>query len=139
MKWTNWVGLAACVVLAVSTLLHWAWYPDIQKYFTGFFTEKNYYGRPGLLLNVVALSGIFSYTLQKTWLNRLNLILSGIGMAYAIKSYLLFTSSYDGFLPVPQPGIYLMMVASLLNILMAGINLGKVKVAPNEVKQNPSA
>jgi hypothetical protein len=139
MKWTNWVGLAACVLLAVSTLLHWAWYPDILKYFTGFFTEKNYYGRPGLLLNVIAFAGMLSYTLQKVWLNRLNLILAGIGMAYAIKSYLLFTSSYDGFLPVPQPGIYLMMVASLLNIVMASINLGKVKVESIPEKQNPSA
>ncbi|MCU0395291.1 MAG: hypothetical protein MUF29_05255 [Chitinophagaceae bacterium] len=121
----SWLGLLACAAMIVSTFMRWTWYPDIQKYFTGFFTEDNYYGRPGIFLCTMAAIGLLAYLFQKVWLFRLNLVAAALGMAYAIKSFLLFTSSYDGYVPEKQPGIYIMLVASLLNVAIAMVSLNK--------------
>ena len=46
MKWQRITGIVSCVLLLVSCFMHWAWYPDIQEYFTGFYldlkTDGNY-------------------------------------------------------------------------------------------------
>lgn len=118
-NWKNWLGLAASLALIASCFMHWTWYPDIQKYFTGFFTEKNYYGKPAYFLIAMSLIGIATHLFMKIWLFRINLVASGLAMAFAIRTFLLFTSSYDGYLPEKQPGIYIMLLASILNLILA--------------------
>jgi hypothetical protein len=125
MNIRKWIGLGTCVLLAASTFMDWAWYPDIQKYFTGFFTEKNYYGKPGIFLCLVAGIGMASYLLNKVWLYRVNLVAAALGMAYAIKSFLLFTSAYDGYLPIKQIGIYLMLVSSIAHVVFSMSSMNK--------------
>jgi uncharacterized membrane protein YfhO len=125
MNSRKWIGIGACVLLAASTFMHWAWYPDIQKYFTGFFSEKNYYGKPGIFLCLVAVIGIAGYLLNKVWLYRINLVAAALGMAYAIKSFLLFTSSYDGYEPQKQPGIYVMLVCSIVHVVFSMSSMNK--------------
>ncbi len=121
----NWIGLAVSVTLIVSCFLNWTWYPDIQKYFTGFFTEKNYYGKPAYFLISMAAIGVAAHAFRKVWLYRVNLAASGLAMAFAIRTFLLFTSSYDGYLPEKQLGIYVMLIASILNIVTAMTSMDK--------------
>lgn len=127
------MGLVACVALIGASFMHWTFYPDIQKYFTGFFSEKNYYGRPGIYLTACAAIGILSYLLHKAWIARFNLVMAGLCMGYAIKSFLLYVSSYDGYVPVRQPGIYIMLIAALVNMVVAMITMDSPKMeAPSE-------
>lgn len=125
MNVRKWTGFVVCVLLAASTYMPWAWYPDIQKFFTGFFSEKNYYGKPGIFLCIVAGIGVLSYLLDKVWLYRVNLVAAALGMAYGIKSFLLFTSSYDGYVPQREAGIYIMLVASIVNVVFAMSSMNK--------------
>lgn len=124
MNWKRIVGLAACLALFASCFMHWAWYPDLQKYFTGFFSEKNHYGRPGVLFSVVAAWGVVCYLAGKKWMFPFNLVLAAVGMAYALKSYFLFTGAYDGYVPAAQPGIYIMLLASVVHLILAMLHLG---------------
>jgi hypothetical protein len=118
------VGFAASVAVIVSCFFHWTWYPDLQKYFTGFFTENNYLGKPGILLTTVyTLSGL-SYLVNKVWSLRLNLALAAIGMAYGVAKFLQFTAGYDGFVPEKQPAIFVMLVGGLLNLVAAIVVMG---------------
>lgn len=115
--------------------MNWTWYPDLKKYFTGYFTEKNYYGRPGIFLTIIAVTGIISYLFHRVWLSRVNLIMAGLGMGYAIKSYLLFISSYDGYIPEKQPGIFIMLISSLVNMVAAMVSMeptGKPEKSPED-------
>ena len=123
--WRNWLGLAASLTLIASCFMHWTWYPDIEKFFTGFFTEKNYYGKPAYFLISMALIGLAAHALRKIWLYRLNLVASGLAMAFAIRTFLLFTSSYDGYLPEKQPGIYIMLLASILNLIIGMMSMNE--------------
>lgn len=127
MKWQRITGILACVILIVSCFMHWAWYPDIQEYFTGFYSKANYYGRPGILLSSVGVLGIIFYSISKAWADRVNLVTSAIGMAYAITSFLRFISSYDGFVPEKKLGILLMLVTAILHLLMAVLLLSMTK------------
>jgi hypothetical protein len=132
MNSRKWTGIIACVLLAASTFMHWAWYPDIQKYFTGFFSEKNYYGKPGIFLCIVAGIGLLSYLLDKVWLHRVNLVAAALGMAYGIKSFLLFTSSYDGYVPQREAGIYIMLAASIVNVVFAMSSMNKATASKQQ-------
>lgn len=127
MSFSQKVGLVSCVFIIISLFLNWAWYPDIQKYFTAFFTEGNHYGKPGSWLSLVSILGIIFYFVNKPWSQRLNLILSGLTLAYAIRTFLLFTSGYDGYVPDAQPGIYFMLSGSIGHLIGAGSALAVVK------------
>ncbi|WP_416438291.1 hypothetical protein [Phnomibacter sp. MR] len=125
----NWIGLAVSVTLIASCFMHWTWYPDIQKYFTGFFTEKNYYGKPAYFLVSMGSIGVLAHAYRKVWLYRVNLAASGLAMAFAIRTFLLFTSSYDGYIPEKQLGIYVMLFAAILNIVTAMTSMDKKPTA----------
>ena len=121
MKIRKRLGIGACVLLIVSCFLSWTWYPDIEKYFSGFFSEGNYYGKPGKLLCFFAITGIACYFIEKEWTKRLNLIFGGLCVGYALTTFLRFSASYDGFVPEKQFGIYLMLFSATLHILMAAL------------------
>lgn len=127
------------MLLIVSCFFNWTWYPDLQKFFTGFFTEKNYYGRPGILLSILAGLGILLYNIRKDWANRLNLIFAGIAIAYAGTSFLRYTSSYDGFVPEKQAGIYLMISMAFLHLVTTVLinSVTRVSVERNNREQSP--
>lgn len=119
MKKQRIAGIIACILIIVSCLMHWAWYPDIKEFFTGFYSKQNYYGRPGVLLSFFAVTGMLFYLLKKAWSDRLNLIFSALCTAYAITSFLRFSSSYDGFMPEKQTGIYVMLLAAIVHMVIS--------------------
>jgi uncharacterized membrane protein YfhO len=128
MKWQRVTGIVFCLLLIASCFMHWAWYPDIQEYFTGFYSKHNYYGRPGILLTIIAAFGAIFYYADKAWADRLNLIFSGIALAYAITSFLRFISGYDGFVPEKQAGIFIMIFSALGHLLISAINLSYQRI-----------
>jgi hypothetical protein len=121
------IGVVSCTLIMVSLFLNWAWYPDIEKYFTAFFSEKNYYGKPGKVLLFFAITGIIFYFLNKVWTQRLNLLFGALCMAFAIRTYLLYTSGYDGYVPEAQPGIYLMLLGCLGHLITSMTAMAVVK------------
>ncbi len=137
MTFSQKIGLVSCVLLLVSLFLNWAWYPDIEKYFSAFFTENNYYGKPGKLLAFFAVTGIACYAYSKAWTQRLNLIFGALCIAYAIKTYLLFTSAYDGYVPVAQWGLYLMLAASIGHMIAAATSMAVIK-RPVDMQPQPA-
>lgn len=126
LKVLHWLGLAACIALIVSCFLPWAHYADpsipdeAQRTFTGFFSYKNFYGKPGKLL-IILTSVIFIFMLlPKVWAKRTNLFLSALLLAYAITNYTRFGSCYNNLCPERLSGLYL-MTASAVVILMAAM------------------
>ena len=131
------LGLLACVLLLASCFFGWAYYPDINEQFTGFYSKNNYYGRPGILLGAVAAIGVAAYLFNKVWLYRINLIIAAIGMGYAVKTWLLFSSGYDGFTPNTLPALYVMLAAALLHLVLAVLSSTQRRLATPP--QEPSA
>jgi hypothetical protein len=127
LKLTKWISLAAFLLLLAACFMPWAFYADLGKSFTGFFSENNVYGRPAKLLLIFAGITTTCSFIQLLWLKRLALLVGGLNMAYAVKNLLLFGSCYRGYCPEKQPGLYLMFFAVLVLFVVAFFPEGKVR------------
>jgi amino acid permease len=120
MKYSKWIGLAAAIALIISCFLPWAYYPDLDKVFTGFFSEKNVYGRPGKVFIFFAVAAIVLFLVPRVWAKRLNMLICALILAFAVKTYILFTSCYRGTCPDKKEGLYILVISSLI-ILIASV------------------
>jgi hypothetical protein len=127
MKYSKWIGVAACILLIVACFLPWAWYPDLQKSFTGFFSEEGRYGHPGKLLVFFSVVSLVLFLVPRVWAQRFNLLCGTLSLAFGIRCYFVFTSCYLGTCPDKKPGIYLVVIASLVITLAAVLPDTKLK------------
>ena len=119
MKYSKLIGVTACVILIVACFIPWTYYADINKNFTGFFSENNAYGKPGKFLIFFAITSCALILLPKVWAKRAHLFLSALFMGYAIKSYILFTSCYNAYCPAKKYGIYMMVLSCFIILIVA--------------------
>lgn len=97
----------------------WAYYPDLNKDFTGFFSENNHYGKPGKVFIFFALLSIMLFIIPTVWAKRLNQFVGVLAVAYTAKNYFLFTSCYAGTCPEKKFGLFILIVASLILLVAA--------------------
>ena len=119
MRYSKWLGTVAAVLLILACFLPWAYYPDVHKKFTGFFSEGNRYGRPGKFFVFFAILSIFLFWFPRVWAKRTNMFITAILIAFAIRCYILFASCYLGICPEKETGLYLMVVAPVLMAIAA--------------------
>jgi hypothetical protein len=127
--YSKWITLLAFGLLLLACYLPWAYYPDIQKSFTGFFTEKNIYGKPAKLLLIFGGISVLAQFLPFLFLKRTNMLSSALSMAYAVKTLIVFSGCYRGICPERQTGIYLMLLSVVLLLLTSVFPSGTVKKA----------
>ena len=119
-KIIQWAGILACLTLIVSCFVPWTFHADVGKNFTGFFSEKNQYGRPGKFLIIFSVVSLALIVVPKIWAKRINLFLTAFTAAYAIKTYILYTSCYNAYCPEKKAGIYIMLFSTVI-ILVAAV------------------
>ena len=123
LKILHWVGILACIPLIISCFLPWTYYADAHivnvadRTFTGFYSFKNNYGKPGKMLVFTAILSLLLILLPKIWAKRSNLFVCALGVGYAIKTYILFVSCYNAYCPEKKIGIYLMLMASVVMLI----------------------
>ncbi len=137
-KYSRWIGLAGFVLLLLACFLPWTWHEDIQKSFTGFYSENNIYGRPAKFLLIAGgLSALFS-VLPVVWLKRVALFMGAINIAYAFTVYIRFSSCYQGYCPEIKIGLPLMLFSTVLLFVAALFPSGKVKADPEKTETPPT-
>jgi hypothetical protein len=119
MKYSKWIGLAAALLLIVVCYLPWTYHADIQKTFTGFFSEKGMYGKPGKFYVFFSILCIVLLLTPRVWAKRMLLFASALMVAYAIKTYILYTSCYNAYCPEKKMGIYLVVILSISQFIAA--------------------
>jgi len=130
LKILKWIGFSACILLIVACFLPWTYHADINKTFTGFFSEQNNYGRPGKFLSFFAIVSAVLIWLPKIWAKRVHLFFAALTVGYAIKTYILFTSCYNAYCPEKKIGVYLMMICCVVILV--------VSIFPDlKLKRNP--
>lgn len=120
MKYSKWIGILACIALGIACYLPWTYHADVHKNFTGFYSEQSAYGKPGKTFIFLAVVAIALFLAQKVWAQRTLLFVSGVMIAYGIKSYILYTSCYNAYCPEKLSGIYLIIFLPLI-IFMASL------------------
>jgi hypothetical protein len=137
-KILHWIGLAACVLLIIACFLPWAYYNDASivneadRTFTGFYSYGNNYGKPGKFLVLIALIAFCFMLLPKIWAKRTNLFVCALGVGYAIKSYILFTSCYNAYCPEKKAGIFLVLACTIVMLIAAAFPDLKLAPTPNK-------
>ncbi|MEO6233127.1 MAG: hypothetical protein ABJB11_06745 [Ferruginibacter sp.] len=122
-KVLHWIGIAACILLIISCFMPWAYYNDAsitnlaERTFTGFYSYKNNYGKPGKLLVLIALIVLTLMLLPKIWAKRTNLFVCALAVGYSIKSYILFSSCYNAYCPDKKAGLYLMLITTIVMLV----------------------
>jgi hypothetical protein len=120
VKWLHYLGIAACITLIISCFLPWGFYADINQEFTGLYSYKNQYGKPGKLLITMSVLILIFMLLPKVIGKRINLFLSAFTVAYAITKFILFSSCYNNYCPERRFGLYLMLACTIV-MLVASI------------------
>ena len=132
-RYSKWLGLGALAALLLACFLPWAFYADVDKAFTGFFSEGNVYGKPGKFLLIFGSITTLFIFLKNAWFKRAALLLGGLNVAYAIKNFLLFGACYRGYCPEKRVGLYLMLIATIVLFITTLLPEGKVsKVAERQ-------
>ncbi len=119
MKYTKWVGLATYILIVVVCFLPWTYHADINKYFNGFFSQNDVYGKPGKFFIIFSSVCVIMLFVNKLWAKFTHIFFAGIILAYALKTYHLFTSSYNAYSPEKLFGIYALLILSFLSFLVA--------------------
>jgi len=127
MKYSNYIGILAAIVLIAACFMPWTYYPDLNKNFTGFFSENNNYGKPGKLLLFFSVIVIILMLIPAVWAKRINQFLGVLIVAYVVKTYILFTSCYSGICPEKKIGLWLVMISSFVVLLATVIPHLKIK------------
>src|SRR5664279_1450548 len=109
MKHYKKIGWLACLLLLVSCFMPWTYYADINKNFTGFFSEQNVYGKPAIVFIFIAVASVLLIYLDKIWAKRTQIFLSALNIGYLIKTYILFTSCYNAYCPEKKFGLYVLI------------------------------
>ena len=117
VKLLIWLGIAACVVLIISCFLPWTFHADINQTFTGYYSYLNKYGRPGKFLTIFASLVLIFMLLPKVWAKRANLFICAFTIAYAIKTFTLFSSCYNNYCPQKLFGLYLMLGCTVVMLI----------------------
>jgi hypothetical protein len=119
MKYSKLIGIIACIILTIACFMPWTYHADIHKTFTGFFSEKNAYGRPGRFLVFFSIVSCVLILLPKVWAKRTHIFLSALFTGFAIKSYILFTSCYNAYCPEKKMGVYLILISSIVILIIS--------------------
>jgi uncharacterized membrane protein YjjP (DUF1212 family) len=119
MKYYKLTGLLACLLLTVSCFLPWAYYPDLHKSFTGFFSEQNMYGKPAKVFIFFAISSLILILLNKVWAKRTLIFFAALNIGYLLKTYVIFTSCYNTYCPQKQYGLYLLIISCVVLMVVS--------------------
>ena len=106
----------------------------MHKSFTGFFSEKNIYGRPGKVFTFFAVLSIVFILINKIWAKRAVIFLQALNIGYLLKTYVIFTSCYKGFCPTKQYGIYFLIISSVILLLISFFP--DIKLKEEELAEN---
>ncbi|HXB06104.1 MAG TPA: hypothetical protein VNW04_03290 [Puia sp.] len=119
MKNSQWIGVAAAVLVVAASFMPWAYFPVLQKEFTGFFSEGNSYGRPGKVLLFFSGAEIVLFLVPRVWAKRANIFVSAVGLAWGIKCFYLYTVCYRGECPEKRAGLFLVVAGTLIALVAA--------------------
>jgi hypothetical protein len=120
MKYSKWIGLLAVIIVIIACYMPWVYIPSAKLEIGGMFSSaKQNFGKPGLM-NIICctVSAVF-FLLPKIWAKRTNIFFCGFNIAWAIRNFILLSRCYMGDCPVRQTGLYILLIASSLAMLMS--------------------
>ena len=123
MKYSQLIGIIAAIALSIACFYPWAFYPDLNTYFTGFYSHQNLMANQEKLLVFLSVVAILFFAFeqgvgQAYQLDRMR----HLAAAFALKTYILFTSCYRGICPDKQTAVVISCWVAPFIMLMIRIS-----------------
>jgi hypothetical protein len=135
MKYSNWIGVAASLLLIAVCFFPWTYYPDLDKTFSGFFSEGNRYGKPGKVFIFFAVPAIVLFIIPQLWAKRVNMLITVLALSFAIRSYVVFTACYHGICPEKRAAVFVVLIAPVIMVLASVLPDLKLKEENNRTNK----
>lgn len=119
MRWMKWAGLAAVTLLIISCFLTWVVITSKNITVSGIDATGTSFGKPGYFHFFFSFFFILFTLIPRIWAKRVNLLVTAMNMAWAIRNYFIISACRGGECPEKHNGIYLILLASLLMLVSA--------------------
>ena len=114
MKWT---GIASAGLLIISCFFTWVVIVSKNITVTGVDAGGTNFGKPGYF-NLLMTTLFLAFTLiPKIWAKRINLFVTALNLAWAVRNYLIITGCSAGECPEKHTAIFLLLLASVLMLV----------------------
>ena len=130
MKHSQLIGIIAVLALVGICFLPWSYIPSKNIVITGFHSEGTQFGKPGYLNIILSSVCLLFFALPKIWAKRTNVFIAAINLAWAVRNYFLLSSCLLGECPEVKPGLYLLIIATI--IIQAMALLPKINIPENK-------
>src|SRR5688572_802951 len=117
MRWMKWTGIAAAVLLIISCFLTWVVIVSKNIIVTGVNAGGTNFGKPGYLNLLMTLFFLAFTLIPKIWAKRINLLVTALNLAWAVRNYFIITACRAGECPEKHPGIFFLLLASVLMLV----------------------
>lgn len=119
MKYSNYIGVAAAVLVIAFCFAPWVYIESIKTTITGFDTKPTNYGVPGVLHLIMSVLSAILFWVPAVWAKRFNLFSTTINFTWSIRNFLLITHCELGECPDKKAGIYAIIFLSMVMLAMA--------------------
>ena len=119
MRWMKWIGLLSALLLIISCFMPWVFIESKNITISGVDATGTNFGKPGYFHFVMAALFLVCTFVQKVGFKRLNLLITALNLAWAIRNFVVLALCSGGECPVRQSGIWLSLLASVLMLISA--------------------
>jgi hypothetical protein len=117
MRWMKWAGIIAAILLIVSCFTTWVTIASKDIVVSGVDATGTSFGKPGYFSLLMTMFFIVFTLIPKVWAKRINLLVTAMNFAWAIRNYFIISACQGGECPEKQTGLFLMLAASLLMLI----------------------
>jgi hypothetical protein len=131
LKYAPLIGLIASLAMIACCFFPWAYYPDIQQNFDGFYSMQNQYGKPGKTFVFLSILSCFLFVIPQLWAKRANQVVAILIFAYGLKTYFTFAACYRGTCPEVKPALAGMIFFALIILICSLLSRAVLKENTN--------
>ncbi len=131
MKYSQTLGVAACVALIINCFFPWSYVAEIHLPISGIHGGENL-GKPGLFNIIICIVMSLFFLIPKIWAKRANMVLGAINIAWSIRNYLLVGTCSGGICPEKRAGIFILLFLSFFIEVMTFIP--DIKIVQKQVE-----
>jgi len=119
MKHSQTIGFIAVLLTILVCFMPWVVIESKDITITGFKAEGTKFGRPGMFLVYMGAIAAALFLIPKIWAKRINVFLTAMFFAWAVRNYIILTTCDGGECPKKHVGLFLLLAFSATTMIMS--------------------
>ena len=113
------LGLFATLLLIIACFFPWVYIESANIIVSGVDARGTSYGKPGYFHFFMATLYLVCHFTPRIWAKRLNLLVSALNVAWAVRNYFIISACSGGECPEKKIALYIVLISSLLMLVAA--------------------